>query len=98
MKDPIERVRAYLTRSGSGDDAFFADVEAEASDYAADLRTRCLALPDPRMLDFFDYVYAEQTPIWPSRRPTSPSTWQPLRALSSAEELRQVEPAYGGGV
>ena len=62
LKDPIERVRAYLTRSGSGDDAFFADVEAEASDYAADLRTRCLALPDPEMLDFFDYVYVEQTP------------------------------------
>ena len=62
LKDPIERVRAYLRRSGSGDEAFFADVEAEAADYAADLRARCLALPDPKLLDFFDLVYAEQTP------------------------------------
>src|SRR3954468_15778013 len=62
LKDPIERVRASLTRCGSGDDAFFADVETEASDLAADLRARCLALPDPRILDLFDYVYAEQIP------------------------------------
>jgi 2-oxoisovalerate dehydrogenase E1 component alpha subunit len=62
LKDPIERVRAYLTRSGSGDEEFFAGVEAQAADYAADLRARCLALPEPRMHDLFDQVYAEQTP------------------------------------
>ena len=47
LKDPIERVRAYLRRSGSGDEAFFAEVEAEASDYAADLRARCPRSPTP---------------------------------------------------
>src|SRR5205823_3158954 len=34
LKDPIERVRAYLTRSGAADDAFFAEIEAEAADLA----------------------------------------------------------------
>jgi 2-oxoisovalerate dehydrogenase E1 component alpha subunit len=62
LKDPIERVRAYLTRSGSGEEEFFAGIEAEAADYAADLRARCLALPEPRMHDLFNEVYAEQTP------------------------------------
>ena len=98
LKDPIERVRAYLTRSGSGDDAFFADVEAEASDYAADLRTRCLALPDPRMLDFFDYVYVEQTPYLVEQKANFAEYLATFEGADSAEELPQAEPAYGGGV
>ena len=98
LKDPIERVRAYLTRSGSGDDAFFADVEAEASDYAADLRTRCLALPDPEMLDFFDYVYVEQTPYLAEQKANFAEYLATFESADSAEELPEVEPAYGGGV
>src|SRR5215216_4563800 len=62
LKDPIERVRAYLSRTAGGQHDFFATVEAEAADYAADLRRRCLALPEPRLLDLFDWVYVEQTP------------------------------------
>ncbi len=61
LKDPIERVRAYLSRTGGHDEGFFAEVDAEAADYASELRARCLALPDPHMLDMFDHVYAEQT-------------------------------------
>ncbi|HEX3205549.1 MAG TPA: thiamine pyrophosphate-dependent enzyme, partial [Propionibacteriaceae bacterium] len=98
LKDPIERVRAYLTRRGSGDDAFFADVEAEASDYAADLRTRCLALPDPEMLDFFDYVYVEQTPYLAEQKANFAEYLATFESADTAEELPQVEPAYGGGV
>ncbi len=62
LKDPIARVHAYLTRTGAVPDSFFTDIETEAADLASDLRRRCLALPEPRLLDVFDHVYAEQTP------------------------------------
>src|SRR5512132_3042059 len=100
LKDPIERVRAYLTRSGSGEEAFFADVETEASDYAADLRARCLALSDPRMLDFFDYVYAEQTPYLEEQKASYAeylATFEDVTA-ESPERSRQAQPALSGGV
>jgi 2-oxoisovalerate dehydrogenase E1 component alpha subunit len=62
LKDPIARVKAYLTRSGGADESFFSDVDAEATQLASTLRAQCLALPEPRMVDAFDWVYAEQTP------------------------------------
>ncbi|HVD17522.1 MAG TPA: pyruvate dehydrogenase (acetyl-transferring) E1 component subunit alpha [Propionibacteriaceae bacterium] len=108
LKDPIERVKAYLNRSGSGDDAFFAEVETEASDTAADLRRRCLALPDPRLLDLFDHVYAEQTPLLVAQKAehadymasfedVSP---EPPKGLRQAQPALtgQAQPASGGGV
>jgi pyruvate dehydrogenase E1 component alpha subunit len=100
LKDPIERVRAYLTRSGSGEQAFFADIEAEASDYAADLRARCLALPDPRMLDFFDYVYAEQTPYLEEQKANYAEYLATFEdgTGESPERSRQAQPAIPGGV
>ena len=98
LKDPIERVKAYLTRCGSGDEDFFADVEAEASDYAADLRARCLALPDPRMLDFFDHVYAEQTPHLMEQKANYAEYLATFEDASQepADGLRQAQPASGG--
>jgi 2-oxoisovalerate dehydrogenase E1 component alpha subunit len=98
LKDPIERVRAYLRRSGSADQAFFADVEAEASDYAADLRSRCLALPDPKMLDFFDQVYAEQSPLLAEQKADYAEYLATFEGSEAGEEPRRAEPAYGGGV
>jgi 2-oxoisovalerate dehydrogenase E1 component alpha subunit len=106
LKDPIERVKAYLTRRGSGDEAFFGDVETEASDLAADLRTRCLALPDPRMLDFFDYVYAEQTPHLVEQKASYAEYLATFEDEAEAEGPRQAQPAdtgqaqpvYEGGV
>ncbi|HET9871991.1 MAG TPA: pyruvate dehydrogenase (acetyl-transferring) E1 component subunit alpha [Propionibacteriaceae bacterium] len=62
LKDPIQRVRAYLSRAGAADEEFFEGVQAEADAFALDLRARCLALPDPTMTEVFDWVYAEQTP------------------------------------
>ena len=98
LKDPVERVRAYLTRSGSGDEAFFADVEDDASDYAADLRARCLALPNPRMLDFFDYVYAEQTPYLEEQKANYAEYLATFEDVTSevADGLRQAQPTSGG--
>jgi 2-oxoisovalerate dehydrogenase E1 component alpha subunit len=68
LKDPIERVKAYLSRSGAGDAAFFASVEAEADTLATTLRARCLALPDPEPLSMFDQVYAGGSPLLDEER------------------------------
>jgi 2-oxoisovalerate dehydrogenase E1 component alpha subunit len=57
LRDPIERVRAYLARTGEADTAFFEEVEAEADKLAVTLRAECLALPDPPPLSLFDHVY-----------------------------------------
>lgn len=62
LKDPIARVKAYLSRHGAVGESFFDDVEAEADDLAADVRSKCLQMPDPRLVDLFDSVYADQTP------------------------------------
>jgi 2-oxoisovalerate dehydrogenase E1 component alpha subunit len=58
LKDPIERVKAYLSRGGAADAAFFASVDADADALAAHVRSGCLALPDPDPLTLFDHVYA----------------------------------------
>lgn len=62
LKDPIERVRAYLTRTGAADEEFFAAVETEADELAQRIRPGLLELPDPDLVQLFDNVYAEQTP------------------------------------
>ncbi len=61
-KDPIERVKTYLSRSGLCDDDYYATIEAEAEEIAVRLRKGCLELPDPSPLDIFDQVYVETTP------------------------------------
>jgi 2-oxoisovalerate dehydrogenase E1 component alpha subunit len=104
LKDPIERVRAYLTRSGGGEEAFFADVETEASDLAAELRAGCLALPDPRILDLFDHVYAEQTPYLIEQQARYAEYVASFEDVSQEPGLRQdqpggqPQPAFPGGV
>ncbi len=62
LKDPIERVKAYLVRHTDTGDDFFDDVTAESDKLAAKLRADCLALPDPSPLSIFDQVYEETTP------------------------------------
>jgi pyruvate dehydrogenase E1 component alpha subunit len=59
LKDPIERVKAYLVKNEMADAGFFEEVAAEAKRYATELRRRCLAMPDPRPLAIFENVYAE---------------------------------------
>jgi 2-oxoisovalerate dehydrogenase E1 component alpha subunit len=62
LKDPIERVKAYLVRTEAADNDFFDSVEADADKIAARLREGCLAMPDPTLTGLFDNVYVEQTP------------------------------------
>ena len=59
LKDPIERVKAHLVRSGLADPAFFAGVDREADALGRHVRESCLAMPDPQPLAIFDNVYAE---------------------------------------
>ena len=61
LRDPIERVRVYLSRKGVADKGWFEGVAAEAEELGARLRDGCRAMPDPHVLDVFDHVYAEQT-------------------------------------
>ncbi len=62
LKDPIARVKVYLTRNGLADQEFFEEVDREAEQLGEHLREGCRALPEPNILDVFDQVYAEQTP------------------------------------
>jgi pyruvate dehydrogenase E1 component alpha subunit len=68
LKDPIERVKAYLSRSGAGDAEFFASVDAASNELAAHLRAGCLALADPDPLSMFDHVYAEGSALLDDER------------------------------
>jgi pyruvate dehydrogenase E1 component alpha subunit len=68
LRDPIERVRAYLARAGEADTDFFEQVEAEADQLATSLRAACLALPDPPPGALFDHVYAGGNAILDAER------------------------------
>ncbi len=61
LKDPIERVRAYLVRTGQAEPEFFAAVDAEAKQVGARVREACRTMADPPPLAIFDNVYAEPT-------------------------------------
>jgi 2-oxoisovalerate dehydrogenase E1 component alpha subunit len=63
LKDPIERVRAYLVRTGLAEPEFFAEVDEEAKQVGARVREACRTMPDPPPLSIFDHVYAEPTAI-----------------------------------
>jgi pyruvate dehydrogenase E1 component alpha subunit len=62
LRDPIARLKAYLSRSGGADHDFFDSVEAEADELAKRIRKGTVEMPDPPGTAMFDQVYAEQTP------------------------------------
>jgi 2-oxoisovalerate dehydrogenase E1 component alpha subunit len=68
LKDPIERVKAYLVRSESADEKFFTALEAEAAEVGARIRKACLEMPDPTPLSIFDNVYAEPNALLEAER------------------------------
>ena len=61
LKDPIARLEVYLRRNGLVDDGFVETVAEEANDLGHHLREGVKALPDPKPMDMFDHVYAEET-------------------------------------
>ncbi|HET7900516.1 MAG TPA: thiamine pyrophosphate-dependent enzyme, partial [Candidatus Nanopelagicales bacterium] len=63
LKDPIERLKVYLARSGWADHTYFEQIDAEAEALAIKLRDDCRSMPDPEPTSMFDKVYAEQHPL-----------------------------------
>jgi pyruvate dehydrogenase E1 component alpha subunit len=68
LKDPIERVKAYLVRTGAADAAFLEGVDAEADELGGQIRRACLEMPDPRPLAIFENVYAGPNALLDSER------------------------------
>ena len=68
LRDPIERVKAYLVRSGAADTSFFDEVDAEAARLGAWLREACRAMPDPSPLSAFEHIYAGSHPVVDAER------------------------------
>jgi pyruvate dehydrogenase E1 component alpha subunit len=68
LRDPIERVKAYLLRSGAADAGFVDQVDAEADELGAWLREACRAMPDPAQLAMFEHVYAGPQSILDAER------------------------------
>jgi 2-oxoisovalerate dehydrogenase E1 component alpha subunit len=68
LKDPVERVKAYLVRSGAADNAFFEAIDAEAAEVGRGVRNGCLSMPDPQPLAMFDNIYAEPNALLRAER------------------------------
>jgi 2-oxoisovalerate dehydrogenase E1 component alpha subunit len=62
-RDPIDRMRVFLTKQQLGDADFCDEVDAEADKHALDLRERVIAMPDPDPNTIFDHVYSEGSPL-----------------------------------
>ncbi len=63
LKDPLERMKAFLYKQQIVDASYFEGVEADADELAARIRKGCLEMPDPDPMSMFDAVYDETTPL-----------------------------------
>jgi len=68
LKDPVERVKAYLVRTGAADAPFFEAIEAEAADVGRNVRQGCINMPDPQPLSIFDNIYSEPNALLDAER------------------------------
>jgi pyruvate dehydrogenase E1 component alpha subunit len=68
LKDPIERVKAYLVRTGAADASFFEAIDAEAAEVGRGVRQGCLAMPDPEPTAIFENVYCEPSELLRAER------------------------------
>jgi 2-oxoisovalerate dehydrogenase E1 component alpha subunit len=59
LKDPIERVKAYLAREANIPAEFFAELEQESKRLAEHIRSGCRALPNPTPESVFDNVHVD---------------------------------------
>ena len=67
-KDPIKRMRGFMTERGHADQAFFDAVDAEAGQVAERIRTACQEMPDPELPTMFDHQYTEPHPVVDAER------------------------------
>lgn len=63
LRDPIERLKAYLLRQELADTGFINTIDAEADEVGARVRNGCTQLPEPSSMAIFDDVYAEEHPL-----------------------------------
>jgi len=82
-RDPIARLRTYLTAQGHADDAFLAEVEAAAEELGESTREYCRALTPLPAETMFDHVYAAAHPQVEAER-----AWFAEYQASFAEEAR----------
>jgi 2-oxoisovalerate dehydrogenase E1 component subunit alpha len=68
LKDPIERVKAYLVRGDLASSAFFEEIDKEAAALGAQVRNACVSMPDPKPLQMFENVFAEPHPLLEAER------------------------------
>ncbi len=68
LKDPLERMKAYLHRQKLADAAFFEQVESDADELAAYIRRGCLEMADPEPLSIFDGVYSHGSSLLDEER------------------------------
>jgi 2-oxoisovalerate dehydrogenase E1 component alpha subunit len=68
LKDPVERVKAYLVRTGAADAAFFDAIDAEAAEVGRTVRNGCLSMPDPEPTAMFENIYAEPNALLQAER------------------------------
>ncbi|MGI5246415.1 pyruvate dehydrogenase (acetyl-transferring) E1 component subunit alpha [Dactylosporangium sp. CA-139066] len=61
-KDPIKRLRSFLSKQGMAKDDYFDAIDEEARVAAVDLRERVLNMPNPDPLTLFDHVYPHGSP------------------------------------
>jgi pyruvate dehydrogenase E1 component alpha subunit len=61
-KDPIVRYEKWLRGKGA-DEAFFAEVQAEGADLAADVRRRTFSMEPPTTARIFDVAYSDPHPL-----------------------------------
>ncbi|MEE6281751.1 pyruvate dehydrogenase (acetyl-transferring) E1 component subunit alpha [Georgenia sunbinii] len=61
-RDPIARLRSYLTDSGQADAAFFAEVDVAAEELATSTRDFCRELSAGSPTEIFDHAYQAEHP------------------------------------
>ncbi|MEX5632045.1 thiamine pyrophosphate-dependent enzyme [Parafrankia sp. FMc2] len=67
-RDPLDRLRTYLRARDVLTDERESSIAAEADAIAADLRARCLALPDPPENSVFDHVQVTENSLVATER------------------------------
>jgi len=70
LKDPLERMRAFLGRQQLADKSYFDKLEVEAEELAVRLREGCRSMPNPPTANLFEQVYVEDTPRVAEQRAT----------------------------
>ncbi|WP_409484439.1 pyruvate dehydrogenase (acetyl-transferring) E1 component subunit alpha [Arsenicicoccus dermatophilus] len=67
-RDPIQRLRAYLTRTGAADQVFFDAIDAEADALAEEVRAGTVGMTDPDPHGMFDHLYVDDFPLVEEQR------------------------------